>query len=98
MGNQISFWKGSQRTAALVRQAIAERWGEEAAGRYDPRKNCFTFAGWKKLGYHVKKGEKSIPSITFIRKKVENEETGEERWTSYPRTVHLFFDLQVEPI
>lgn len=85
-------WKGSVKTADAVRQEIARRWGEEEAENYHPLENCFTFQTWLTKGYHVKKGEKAIRSITL--KEVTDEETNEIK--KYPKTVFLFYIKQVE--
>jgi N-terminal domain of anti-restriction factor ArdC len=89
---EIAQWKGSAQTADAVRQEIAKRWGAQAAQQYDPRHNCFTFHTWKTKGYHVKKGEKAIRSMTI--KEVTNEDTKEVK--KYPKTVYLFYIIQVE--
>jgi N-terminal domain of anti-restriction factor ArdC len=89
---EIAHWKGSEKTAAIVKEEIANRWGEEEAENYDPRNNCFTFKTWRTKGYHVKKGEKAIRSMTF--KEVKDEDTKEVK--QYPKTVYLFYIKQVE--
>lgn len=89
-----SNWTGSENTSDLVRKQIAERWGEDEAKRYNPFVNCFTFNGWLKNGYVVRKDEKAIRSFIIVEKK--NKKTGavvERR----PKTIYLFFDVQVEP-
>lgn len=62
-----------------------------------------TYAGWKKLGYQVKKGEKSKHNIVIWKrtsKKVVNKETGEEEdKTSMFMTKAAFFTTeQVEKL
>lgn len=89
-----SNWTGSENTSDLVRKQIAKRWGEDEAKRYDPFVNCFTFNGWLKNGYVVKKDEKAIRSFIVIEKK--DKETGAVTQRR-PKTIYLFFDLQVEP-
>ncbi len=97
MTQQLASWKGSERTADAVRKVIAERWGEDEAENYDPRENCFTFQTWKAKGYHVKKGEKAIRSITLVEKEDPDAKDGEEAATTrYPKTVYLFYIKQVE--
>ena len=89
-----SNWTGSENTSDLVRKQIAERWGEDEAKRYNPFVNCFTFNGWLKNGYVVRKDEKAIRSFIIVEKK--DKKTGavvEKR----PKTIYLFFDVQVEP-
>ncbi len=88
----VSSWKGSENTAESVRKQILSRWGEEEAGKYDPKCNCLTFKQWHAHGYLVKKGEKALKSITIIEKRNEKGEVVEK----YPKTVNLFYVRQVE--
>jgi len=95
----VSVWKGSLKNAAIVRQCIAERYGQAAAENYDPEGNCFTFQGWRERGYHVKKGERSIRVSTWLmRSEIRTDETGKEveKFYSIPRTAYLFYIDQVE--
>jgi hypothetical protein len=97
----LAHWRGSERTADAVRQEIARRWGDEEAARYDPLTNCFTIQTWNKLGYRVKKGEKAIRSVTYIKgadQAADTEEEDEEEAdvVKYPKTVYLFYRTQVE--
>lgn len=94
-------WQGSLKTALIVRSQIAERWGEEEADKYDPEVNCFTFNTWRAKGYRVKKGEKALRSFTLIHKGGESDDNGEngaaqESGSTYPKSVCLFYVLQVE--
>ena len=75
----------------MVRNQISERWGEAEAERYDPYSNARTFAQWTKLGFTVKKGQKALRSVTYIDSKNERGEV-----IKIPRTVSLFYQLQVE--
>lgn len=84
-------WKGSLKTMEAVKDEIARRWGVEEAEKYNPLGNCFTFKTWLAKGYHVKKGEKAIRSMTLVEAK---EKEGEKR--TYPKTVFLFYIRQVE--
>lgn len=89
-----SNWTGSENTSDLVRKQIAERWGKDEAKRYNPFVNCFTFNGWLKNGYVVRKDEKAIRSFIIVEKKDKKTGAVIER---RPKTIYLFFDLQVEP-
>lgn len=89
-----SNWTGSENTSDLVRKQIAERWGEDEAKRYNPFVNCFTFNGWLKNGYVVRKDEKAIRSFIIVEKKDKKTGSVVER---RPKTIYLFFDVQVEP-
>jgi hypothetical protein len=91
---QISQWKGSANTADHVRQEIAARWGEEAAAKYNPVTNCFTFRGWLEKGYVVKRGEKGIRSAALTEHTVE--ENGKLVTKRYFKTCYLFYYVQVE--
>lgn len=93
MDKKVSNYSGSQRTALLVRKEIEKRWGKKVAKEYDPFSNCLTFNQWSNIGFKIKRGEKSIRSVTFLEKK---DEFGNKIKT-YPKTVHLFFYNQVEP-
>ena len=87
-------WKGSIKTADAVRQEIAKRWGDEEAEKYNPLANCFTFRTWLTKGYHVKKGEKAIRSMTVVE--VKDKINDKEEIRTYPKTVYLFYIKQVE--
>jgi len=89
-----STYRGSLATAKQVAEEIARRWGEAEAKRYDPWTNCLTYHSWIQNGYKVKRGEHGIPSVTFVEKKDEKGEVV----STYPKKVHLFYYLQVEPI
>ena len=89
-----SSYTGSVVTANTVREEIAKRWGKSEAKNYDPYSNCLPFRRWLQLGFRVRKGQKSIPSLTFVPK---FNEAGEQV-SSYPKKVHLFYWLQTEPI
>lgn len=93
-----SNWQGSLATAKMVAEEISNRWGEEEVKVYDPAKNCFTYQGWKQRGFQVRRGEKGIKSITFIREDGTNAKTGEIEVRSYPKRVTLFYKTQVDRI
>jgi len=88
-----SNWTGSENTSDLVRKQIAKRWGEDEAKRYNPSVNCFTFNGWLKNGYVVRKDEKALRSFIIIEKKDKKTGAVIER---RPKTIYLFYDKQVE--
>ena len=55
-----------------------------------------TYAGWKKEGFQVRKGQKSkVKGITWIGAKNENEEGTSSR--CYPKVYSLFHSSQTEP-
>ena len=97
MKYQIAQWKGSEKTAELVREEIARRYGEEEAKSYDPQVNCFTLPTWNQLGFKVRKGEKAIRTMTLIEEVDENaKESKQSEKRVYPKAVYLFYIRQVE--
>lgn len=90
----LSNYSGSQKTYELVAQQINERYGENEVKNYDPYKNCLTFKQWLENGYRVKKGEKSLKSVTVIE---EIDKKGKVI-KKHLRTIHLFYFLQVKKI
>ena len=95
MDNQIkSAWTGSKKTFDIVRKQILARWGEDEANNYDPKSNCLTFNRWLKNGYKVKKGEKALKSFIVVEQKDKKGEVV----CKYPKSINLFYVLQVEKI
>jgi hypothetical protein len=97
----LAHWRGSEKTADAVREEIARRWGDAEAAKYNPLTNCFTIQTWNKLGFRVKKGEKAIRSITYVEGKDQTETDDDEgdveqEVRTYPKTVYLFYRIQVE--
>jgi antirestriction protein ArdC len=97
----LAHWRGSEKTADAVREEIARRWGDAEAEKYDPMGNCFTIRTWNQLGYRVKKGEKAIRSITYVEgtdqtENAADEDDEEPEVRTYPKTVYLFYRIQVE--
>ncbi|MDD2785911.1 MAG: hypothetical protein PHS79_03395 [Patescibacteria group bacterium] len=87
-------YRGSERTAKMVRDQIRERFGLSVADLYDPSSNVRTFRSWLKLGYGVKKGEKALKSVTVIERKDKDGNV----LATYPKIVYLFHQSQVEPL
>lgn len=83
-------YKGSTSTFVKVSEIIKERFGPEIAAMYDPRKNCMTAAKWRSLGYHIKKGERAIKSVTLI--------TNDDNGKKWRKVVNLFLFNQVQKI
>lgn len=66
------------------------------------RENINTYNGWKKQGYKVKKGEKSVlvwSKPIIVKKSEEKDENKEDEkeYTGY-RASYVFYKSQVEPI
>lgn len=88
----VTGYTGSQATYDDVKNQLLERFGPDVARDYNPATNCATYNTWKKAGYEVIKGEKSLKSVTFIEK--EDEKTGEI--VKIRRTISLFHRCQVK--
>ena len=87
-------YKGSLKTKEMVSAQIEERFGVEAVKEYDPYQNCFTFREWLRRGYKVKKGERALRSVTYVEKRDPMGNVIKK----YPKTVCLFYVLQVSPL
>ena len=92
-GPSISGFTGSTTTRDMVSAEIERRWGKAEVKRYDPERNCLTFARWASLNFSVKRGEKCIRSSTFI----EHSDAEGKVIKTIPRPVFLFYYRQVEP-
>ncbi len=77
----------------MVRKQIVDRYGQQEAGNYDPKRNCFTFDQWQQLGYLVNKGEKAIKSFIVIQQKDKNGKVNK-----YTKTINLFYIRQVTKV
>ena len=87
-------YKGSLKTKEMVASQIEERFCAQAVKEYDPYQNCFTFREWLRRGYKVKKGERALRSVTYVEKRDPMGNVIKK----YPKTVCLFYVLQVNPI
>lgn len=87
-------YQGSLDNYLSVMEQIRQRWGEVEAKKYDPRRNARTYRDWKDSGFKVKRGEKSLKSITFVP--VENERG--EVVNLYKLTCNLFYYKQIERV
>ena len=90
----MSPYRGSEKTAEMVRSQVIERWGVAAGKKFNPQTDTMPYANWLKYGFKVKKNEKALKSITFVD--AEDPETGKP--TKIRRTVCLFHRKQVEEI
>ena len=92
-------YQGSLKNKEMVEFQIAKRWGKKEVEKYNPRKNCFTYLTWQKKGYQIKKGEKALKSVTWIRKQVIDDETNKvTRTFSFPKVINLFYKKQVKKV
>jgi hypothetical protein len=92
-GPKISNWQNSTKTREMVAEQIKDRWGVAELANYNPETSALPFSKWVSLGYRPKKGSRSLKSVTFIEKKDEKGNI-----VKYPRTIHLFYYRQLEPI
>lgn len=88
----VSPYRGSEATYEMVKEQIAERWGEDAAEEFDPHTDAMPLVSWASYGYRVKRGQKSLKSVTFIEVKDDQDKVVKK----IRRVVHLFHKRQVE--
>lgn len=88
-------YRGSEQTYEMVKEQIAERWGEDAAEEFDPHTDAMPFSSWLAQGYAVKKGSKALKSITIVEMKDPDDE---KKVRKIRRTVCLFHKRQVQKI
>lgn len=87
-------WRGSEKTAELVREQIRAKYNDEVADKFDASTDAMPFASWLSYGYRVKKGEKSMKSITYVD--VLDDKGEVER--TIKRNCNIFHRLQVQKI
>jgi hypothetical protein len=66
-----------------------------------PYVDCKTFEGWKRSGFHVRRGEQSrLKGLTWLRAETKNaaDAPSAEAERIYPKVYHLFHRSQVEEI
>lgn len=91
----VSPWRGSEKTAEDVREQVRERFGDDAAEDFDPSTDAMPFSSWLGQGYRVRKGSKSLKSVTIIEMKDPEDE---KKVLKVRRVVNLFHRRQVEKI
>lgn len=87
----VSPYRGSEKTYAMVKEQLRERYGAKCAEEFDPRVDAMPYVSWVAYGFRPRKGERSLKSITFIDSTDEKGEVKKIR-----RTVNLFHKCQVE--
>ncbi len=90
----LSNYSGSEKTYEFVAKQISKRYGKDEVKNYDPYNNCLTFKQWLENGHRVRRGEKSLKSITVIE---ETDKKGKVT-KRHIRKINLFYYLQVEKI
>ena len=86
---------------AITNKQIMEMYRAEKGISADVE--LYTFATWKRLGFSVKKGEKSTHVVALWKyaEKKKKDEDGEEKQSGgycVTRNMHLFTREQVEPL
>lgn len=80
-------WRGSERSAEMVRSQLRERFGDECADKFDPAHDAAPFSAWISAGYAPRKNSKALKSIVITE--VKDKKTGEVV-RKIKRTVNLF--------
>ncbi|HEY8096944.1 MAG TPA: ArdC-like ssDNA-binding domain-containing protein [Methylobacter sp.] len=63
-----------------------------------PRENIFTFDAWLALGRVVRKGEKGVKVVTFIKCEKKDKESGEVAHFRRPKTTTVFHISQTKEL
>ena len=87
-------WRGSEKTAELIREQLRARYNDEIADSFDASKDAMPFASWLSYGYRVRKGEKALKSVTYVD--IEDDDGMSEK--KIRRNVNLFHKCQVEKV
>ena len=85
-------WRGSEKTAAQMREQIRERFGDEAAEEYNPKIHVLSLKNWSRYGIRVRAGESALRTYTLIEN--DSEEEGEHK--TVRRSVPVFHYLQTD--
>jgi hypothetical protein len=90
----ISPYRGSEKTYAMVKEQLRERYGNECAEEFDPHFDAMPAISWMNYGYRIRRGEHALKSVTFVD--VEDEQGESVR--KVRRVVNLFHKNQVEKV
>ncbi len=91
----VSPWRGSEKTAADVREQVRDRFGVDAADDFDPTTDAMPFSSWLAQGYAVRKGSKALKSVTILEM-IDPED--EKKVRKVRRVVNLFHRRQVDKV
>ncbi len=94
-GPEISNWSGSEKTKAIVEEAIVKRWGKSELKNYDPKRSVLTFRNWIQLGMVPKKGETAIRSFIMTERKDKNDP---KKVIRKIKSIYLFYYKQVQEL
>ncbi len=87
-------WRGSEKTFEMVQEQLRQKYGDDVADNFDATRDAMPFVSWAGYGYHVRKGERALKSITFVE--VKNDKGEVEK--KIRRVVNLFHRKQVSPM
>lgn len=85
-------WRGSEKTAAQMREQIRERFGDKVAAEYNPKIHVLSLRNWSRYGVKVKAGESALRTYTLI----ENDSHEEGEHKTVRRSVPVFHYLQTD--
>lgn len=85
-------WRGSEKTAELMREQIRERFGDKEAKVYDPKRHVMSLRHWGRFGVKIRAGESALRTYTIIEN--DHEEEGEQK--SVRRSIPVFHYLQTD--
>lgn len=68
-------WRGSERSAEMVREQVRERFGDEVADDFNPATDALPFTSLVAQGFVPRKHSRALKSIVIIE--VKDKTTGE---------------------
>jgi len=63
-----------------------------------PRENVFTYNAWRALNRQVRKGEKGVKVVVFLKSEKTDKESGEKKESRFQRTTTVFHISQTDPV
>ena len=84
-------YRGSETSAATVKEESRRRFGDKIANEYNP-KLCRSFREWRKILYTPIPGSKAVKVITIVEKTNDKGEIVKK----FPKIVNLFNVNQVK--
>ena len=85
-------WRGSEKTAAQMREQLREKFNDEVADSYDAKRHVMSLRQWGRFGIKILPGESALHTYTLIEN--DSEEEGEHK--TVRRSVPVFHYLQTD--
>ncbi len=87
-----SSWRGSEKTAAQMREQLREKFNDDVANSYDASRHVMSLRQWGRFGIKILPGENALHTYTLVEN--DSEEEGEHK--TVRRSVPVFHYLQTD--